>query len=682
LRASERSGGGSNHRTLWVGFGILLLVILLVAGYSLAVFSTIRRQAVAENREANLAQAETAARFIAEQQDAMLGLLGVIASRGSLQEALQEHQRSHLQAFLQPVLAMGRQVSSTFLTDPAGRYLERLPPAPSGQPFLPGSPLPSQPWVSGMEPGRCGTADPCVVLTVPITAQDGKVLGHIGVTQPPIFWRDFFTRLAARPGRTFFLFDQADKLVASGLDRAEFPASALTASAQGARQRLSEPGAHWAGLMRLSNGNGRAFAAAALIPNSRWAVVVLHDYDAAMTSTRALFRSIFLFLSLLFCCLLFLGVLLLTRYQAQERRLENLDDEARHLEALVHERTADLEVSTQRYLGLVQDLPDIVYELDQSECFTFVSRAVASVLGYEPEEMLGRTHREFILPEDRSKYDELRAGTEHGQLMSILALRHRAADGQARWLSIHSRGIMDARGRYLGRRGVARDVTQQVLAEQQVHELSGQLIITQEEERKRLALDLHDEMGQLLSALKIGLQTLARTRAADRPDLDRLIRLTQEVMDRSRSLAYRLRPAILDNFGLIAALEDLCESLSEDGVLAVEHHLDRMDDRLLGPAVKTTLFRFVQEALTNVVKHAASARAEVRLSAPGKQVRVEVRDFGRGFEVEKILDQGGGRRLGLLGMQERLHLVGGRLSIRSSGQGTLLVAEVPLGGRA
>jgi PAS domain S-box-containing protein len=682
LHAPELTRGASNRRTLWTGFGILLLVILLVAGYSLAVFDTIRRQAVAENREANLAQAETAARFIAEQQDAMLGLLGVIASRGSLQQTLQERQRNHLQAFLQPLLAMGTQVSSAFLIDPAGRYLERLPPAPAGQPFLPGSPLPPQPWVSGMEPGRCGADDPCVVLAVPIPAQGGKLLGHLGVTQPAAYWREFFARLSARPGRTFFLFDQADNLVAAGLDRAEFSASALTASAQEVRRRLPAEEGHWAGMTRLSNGNERAFAAAAPIPHSGWAVVVIHDYDAAMTPTRALFRSIFLFLGLLFCCLLFLGAILFTRYRAQEHRLVSLDDEARQLEALVQERTADLEVSTQRYLGLVQDLPDIVYELDQSERFTFVSRAVAGVLGYEPEKMLGCTHREFILPEDRSKYDELKAGTEHGQLMSILALRHRAADGEARWLSIHSRGIMDARGRYLGRRGVARDVTQQVLAEQQVHELSGQLIITQEEERKRLALDLHDEMGQLLSALKIGLQTLARTRAADRPDLDRLIRLTQELMDRSRSLAYRLRPAILDNFGLIAALEDLCESLSEDGVLAVEHHLDGVDDRALGPAVKTTLFRFVQEALTNVVKHAASPRAEVRLIAPGKQVRVEVRDFGRGFEVEKVLEQGGGRSLGLLGMQERLHLVGGRLSIKSSSQGTRLVAEVPLGGRA
>lgn len=178
---------------------------------------------------------------------------------------------------------------------------------------------------------------------------------------------------------------------------------------------------------------------------------------------------------------------------------------------------------------------------------------------------------------------------------------------------------------------MARDVTQQVLAEQRVRELSGQLINAQEEERKRLALDLHDEMGQLLSALKIGLQTLARNHEEARPDLDRLIRLTQEVMDRSRSLAYRLRPAILDNFGLTAALTDLCESLSEDGALEVITHLEKIDDRALGPAMKTTLFRFVQEALTNVIKHSQSAKAEVSLNSRDGLIRAEVRDFGRGL---------------------------------------------------
>ncbi|MCB2193497.1 MAG: PAS domain S-box protein [Deltaproteobacteria bacterium] len=670
------------RRSQWVGYGALLAVILLGAVYSLAVFGTIRDQAMDENLEANLVQAETASRFISEQQEGLLNLLGVIATRDRLRRALAASQTSDLVSFLQPVLTMGPQTNSVFLVGPEGRYLARVPKVGEDVKLPPAGVMPPAPWVSGLEPGRCGPVGPCLVLSVPVMTQEGKIAAYLGVTQPPAFWKNFFSQMAARPGRTFFLFDQEGRVLATGLAKAERPAGALEDMAAQVRRHLAPKRRHWAGVARLPGGGEQVFAAAASVPASGWSVVVMHDYQTAMAPNRAMFRNIFLFLALLLCCLIFLGALLFTRYRAQERRLVSIKGEARHLEALVAERTADLEVSTQRYLSLVQDLPDVVFELDQDGRYTFVSRAVEGVLGYQPGEMLGRSQREFVLPQDRPKYDQHRARTEQDEPMSILALRHQTADGRVRWLSIHSRGLSDARGRSLGRRGVARDVTQQVLAERRVRELSGQLINAQEEERKRLALDLHDEMGQLLSALKIGLQTLARTHEEVRPDLDRLIRLTQEVMDRSRSLAYRLRPAILDNFGLTAALTDLCESLSEDGVLAVTTHLDKIDDRALGPAVKTTLFRFVQEALTNVIKHSQSSKAEVSLSSRDGLIRAEVRDFGRGFDVEKILEQGGGSRLGLLGMHERLNLIGGRLTIKTSTQGTVLVAEVHSGGQA
>ena len=674
--------GGSARRSQWVGYGALLAVIFLGAVYSLAVFGTIQDQALSENLEANLVQAETASRFIGEQQEGLLNLLGVIASRDRLRRSLARKNIEELASFLQPLLALGPQINSAFLAGPEGRYLVRVPPAGEDAKLPLMGALPPAPWVSGLEPGRCGLVGPCLVLSVPVVSLDGNMSAHLGVTQPPAFWKNFFSQMAARPGRTYFLFDQKGRLVAAGLAKAEMPAADLEEMAAQVRQRLNKKLGHWSGVFRLPGGEDQVFAAVASVPASGWSVVVMHDYQTAMAPNRAMFRSIFLFLALLLCCLIFLGGLLFTRYRAQERRLVSIKGEARHLEALVAERTADLEVSTQRYLSLVQDLPDVVFELDQDGRYTFVSRAVEGVLGYQPGEMLGHTQREFVLPQDRPKYDQQKARTENDEPMSILALRHQTADGRVRWLSLHSRGLSDARGRGLGRRGVARDVTQQVLAERRVRELSGQLINAQEEERKRLALDLHDEMGQLLSALKIGLQTLARNHEQVRPDLDRLIRLTQEVMDRSRSLAYRLRPAILDNFGLTAALTDLCESLSEDGVLAVTTHLDKIDDRALGPAVKTTLFRFVQEALTNVIKHSQSAKAEVSLSSRDGLIRAEVRDFGRGFDVEQILEQGGGSRLGLLGMHERLNLVGGRLTIKTSTQGTVLVAEVHSGGQA
>jgi signal transduction histidine kinase len=233
-------------------------------------------------------------------------------------------------------------------------------------------------------------------------------------------------------------------------------------------------------------------------------------------------------------------------------------------------------------------------------------------------------------------------------------------------------------GQVIGRRGVARDVTKQVLAEKRVRELSRKLISTQEEERKRIALDLHDEMGQMLSALKIGLQALAkREESRDSEELARLIRLTQVVMDQIRALAHRLRPSILDNFGLKAALEDLCETLAESELLEVVYNLEDLPKERISPEMEISLFRVAQEALTNVLKHSQSERVEVRLEKDTDRVRLIVEDQGVGFDLDQALEDG--KRLGLLGMEERIGLLGGHLSINTGEKGTTILAEVSVG---
>ena len=670
----------AKRRTLRIGFALLSLLIILGVAYSFVIFSTVRENALAENREANLGQAETTARFISREQQSLLSLLGVIASRASLRQALARGDLPALEAFFHPVLDLGPGISSVFLQEAGGGILVRVPKLSGGGGLRYASGLGPLPKVSGLVRADQGLGRPCLLLTVPVKSPDGAVLAHLGVSQPTSHWERLFGQFSSRPGRTFFLFDRGGALITSGLAKAELPAAWLTGLARQVREELPAAKAHWAGLISPEGGGDRVFAAAGRVPVSSWTVVVLHNYKAAMAPANAMLRNILLLLGLLFLCLLFAGFMLLTRFRAQDLKLVKLNGQARQLEALVKERTMDLEMSTQRYLSLVQDLPDMVYELDQKDRFTFVSQAVERILGYRPEQMLGRTYREFVLPEDRPQYDQQKARSRPDRSMNIVALRHLHLNQEECWLSIHSQGLFDARGDYLGRRGVARDVTGQVRAEERIHQLSGQLINAQEEERKQLAMDLHDEMGQLLSALKIGLQTLARTNSAERGSLDRLIGLTQEIMDRSRSLAYRLRPAILDSFGLTASVADLCDSLHEDEILSVETELEQIDDRSLGPVVKTTLFRFVQEALTNAIKHSGSDRVSVRLRARGDMIKAEVRDYGRGFDLEKVLGQGGPRRLGLLGMHERLHLIGGRLDIKTSRQGTLLRAEIPLGG--
>ncbi|MBI4797225.1 MAG: PAS domain S-box protein [Desulfarculus sp.] len=675
------------RRVAYMGFAALVFLMILAAAYSLMVFRALRDQGEKENLAADLALAEIGTQFISDHQESLLDRLLGVTARNVFRQAVRQPDLQDLQALLRPLGTASQEVESVFLTDAQGRLLLSLPPLPEQETPHPGLPLerpsgtPARPWVSPVHPGLKPPHQPVVTLSVPILDNDGSLRGFLGVCQRVEYWEQFFQRLSSRPGRTFHLFDQRGRLVAQGVQHAAEDLASLGSLTREVREDLQRRGRAVSALAGDPESRHYAFASAAPVPDLGWVLVVVYDYQAAMSPTRAMFKNIVFFLLLLFGALIVMGFLMLSRYRMQQLMLGRMDEEARRLEAVVQQRTADLRSSTERYRSLVQDLPDMVYEMDALGKLTFVSNASQTVLGYRPEEMVGHPRREYVLPEDRHKFDDERTRAEQGEQLSNLVIRHLAKDGGVRWLAIHSRGIFDGQGNVVGRRGVARDMSQQVLAERRVRELSHLLIKAQEEERKRVALDLHDELGQLLSALKIGLQSLASQHGGEESgEFERLIRLSQKIMDRIRALAYHLRPAILDSFGLVAALEDLCDSLAESGLVEVERHVQEFDENAFNSESKLALFRFVQESLTNVVKHAHSPRAEVRLEGGEGFLRVMVRDFGRGFNVEQALGSGlEDKHLGLLGMEERIRLTGGQLSIQSSSEGTTLTAVVPLG---
>jgi signal transduction histidine kinase len=206
------------------------------------------------------------------------------------------------------------------------------------------------------------------------------------------------------------------------------------------------------------------------------------------------------------------------------------------------------------------------------------------------------------------------------------------------------------------------------------------IVSGQEQERRRLSRELHDETGQALASILLGLGELeaavetAEARAAATALRELVVTTLQDV----RRLAVELRPSALDDFGLIPAVERLAATIAESGpIVDVEAQLG---DARLSAEVETALYRIVQEALTNVVKHADARRVSITLVRKGVSVVVVVEDDGRGFEAGHARDAS----LGLLGMRERVTLVGGTLTVESApGSGTTLVAEVPAGqGRA
>jgi signal transduction histidine kinase len=210
-------------------------------------------------------------------------------------------------------------------------------------------------------------------------------------------------------------------------------------------------------------------------------------------------------------------------------------------------------------------------------------------------------------------------------------------------------------------------------------QLLQRLVTAQEEERRRISRELHDQMGQQIAALMLGLKTLGTSSDVLQPankQLQQLYELTNQLADEVHHLARELRPAALDDLGLHTALANYVEQWSERTGTLIDFHSSGLERQRISPHIETTVYRIVQEALTNVLKHAAATRVSVILEYRNNQIRTIVEDDGKGFNAEAPTADGGG--LGLMGMQERVALVGGTLDVESQpGSGTTVVVRIP-----
>jgi signal transduction histidine kinase len=226
----------------------------------------------------------------------------------------------------------------------------------------------------------------------------------------------------------------------------------------------------------------------------------------------------------------------------------------------------------------------------------------------------------------------------------------------------------------------AHDVTARKRAEEAIQEMAKRIVLAQEEERQRISRELHDEAGQALTALKIGLEIIQGEVPSGeeglRQNLAEAIALTDTTRDRIRQLARGLRPPALDTVGLNLTLEDFCENFGRRTQLAISY--EGMPKLHLVDASNICLYRVLQEALTNVAKHAQAGQVWVNLWADETAVHLSIADNGVGFQEQTAVTQPQTGGLGLLGMQERIELLGGRLELSSTGQGTRIVAHLPL----
>jgi len=226
----------------------------------------------------------------------------------------------------------------------------------------------------------------------------------------------------------------------------------------------------------------------------------------------------------------------------------------------------------------------------------------------------------------------------------------------------------------------ARDITENEEAEQALRLLSRRLLLAQEDERRRISSELHDEIGQVLTAVKIGLQRLERGDEEDSrglPIAGSVLAIDRAIED-VRHLCLDLRPPLLDELGLETALEAHAERLARETGLVIRVHASGL--KSLPMEHQIVCFRVVQEALTNVLRHSGAALASVEVVGEEPAARLAVKDDGSGFDLKAAMSRGAAdRSVGLASMRERVGLVGGRFEIDTApGAGTVVRAWLPV----
>lgn len=349
----------------------------------------------------------------------------------------------------------------------------------------------------------------------------------------------------------------------------------------------------------------------------------------------------------------------------------------------VSDSSDDLPNVTEIYRILVEQIPAVVFIafFDKSFGEAYVSPQIEATLGYTQEEWLNDPVRWYnhIHPDDKDRWS-----TEVAQMFLTGEPLHSvyqvlSREGRTVRFQCDVKIVRRADGHPWFIHGTAFDVTQQQLNDEAMRDyadrmefLSRRLIEVQETERRNIALELHDQIGQILTGLKLKLEMLARSASADsQTGFDEAQKLVNELISRTRALSLDLRPATLDHLGLLSALLRHVRNYSSRTSIRVDFEHDGLEGRRFKPELETAAFRIVQEALTNIARHSGANEASVRIRADRTNLKIEIEDRGKGFDVKKAF--AAGQTSGLTGMRERASMSGGRFVVESEG-GTRLTA--------
>lgn len=344
---------------------------------------------------------------------------------------------------------------------------------------------------------------------------------------------------------------------------------------------------------------------------------------------------------------------------------------------LAHRRVQENETYLRT---LVRTIPDLVWAKDVDGVFLRCNAQFERLVGVPEAEIVGKTDFDIRDSDLAGFYRENdRQILATGKPRTTEEWLSFAADGYRGLFEVVRTPLWDESGRLLGVLGIARDITRRRETEKALRDLAARREAAREEERRRIARELHDDLGQQISALRFGVTMIEYQFGADMPPLReataRLLDQVGRIVQTTRAVSSALRPAVLD-MGIVPALEWLVGEYASHGDVAFELRAAQEDDVRMDETLAVVVFRIAQEALTNAIRHSRADRIRVAFAREGGCDIVEIGDNGVGFDPDSPCDR---HSTGLVGMRERALAVGGELFVTSApGRGTTIQARIPL----
>jgi PAS domain S-box-containing protein len=371
-------------------------------------------------------------------------------------------------------------------------------------------------------------------------------------------------------------------------------------------------------------------------------------------------------------------------YEELECQIKTLEKET--LEHL-RDETAFRQLE-ETYAGLIEASLTGIY-IDQDSKIVFANRRFAEIFGYERKALMGMESWKLVHPDDRALTNERRRRRLHGEpVPSEYEARGVKRDDSIIWIKRRNCRInYQGRPAVLGnvvditkRKEMERDLKQST---ENLRFLSSKLLTAQERERKRISIELHDELGQAMTVLKLQLRAVERklpeSQAALKQDCETILRYVDGIIANVRRLSRDLSPSILEDLGLSAALHCLVEEIGQHCEIATDYRMDDIND-LFAHDAQITIYRIFQEILTNVGKHAMARHLYIQVKRKEDRVAFHIRDDGCGFDLKHVrnkepIEKG----LGLAAMDERVRMLKGSLDIRTRPEaGTAIAFTVPV----